>query len=295
MSPGILASSAAPAPAPAAAPYLGDYDPPLRTLLLSHGDGDLWEAFVKARVTSLEDVLLLENADLAEMGVPLGVRNCIRQEAKSAALPVDDAATLKPTVSAPSAQTMAREPPPKPRPFCSTEAEAKAWAAEWWAAYEAHAKDDNGGLYIDADELLAQLDATSAAGGLAPVRLLKLSWLEQRAAKIRAAPNEAARRALALPRRQELEAKHPEAFLSPAEMRALPKGYRGDPTLRLIAISHGWLTPEHPDPLGEQLVAFVKQVQSERSMLPGGAADSCCCCVEWACPLAAQVRRPAVG
>ena len=156
------------------------------------------------------------------------------------------------------------------------------------AASEAHVKGDNGRLYIWADELLAQLDSTSAAGGLAPVRLLKLSWLEQRAAKIRAAPNEAARRALALPRRQELEAKHPEAFLSPAEMRALPGSGHSGSALRLIAISHGWLTPEHPDPLGEQLVAFVKQVQSERSMLPGGAADSCCCCVEWACPLAAQ-------
>ena len=68
------------------------------------------------------------------------------------------------------------------------------------------------------------------------------SWLEARAAQLQAAPNEAARRALALPRRQDLEAMHPEAFLSPEEMRALPKGIGDyDDDLRLIAISHGWV------------------------------------------------------
>ena len=90
-------------------------------------------------------------------------------------------------------------------------------------------------------ELLKQLDPTAAAGGIAPVHLLKLSWLEARAAQLRAAPNEAARRALALPRRQDLEAMHPEAFLSPAQIRLLPRGYSGTADLRLIAISHGWV------------------------------------------------------
>ena len=143
---------------------------------------------------------------------------------------------------APAAQEMAREPRPKPRPFCETEAEAKQWAGEWWSDYRPRVKSDNGKLYIRADELLKQLDPTAAAGGIAPVRRLKLSWLEARAAQLRAAPNEAARRALALPRRQDLEAMHPEAFLSPEEMRALPEGYGGDNyNLRLIAISHGWV------------------------------------------------------
>ena len=149
--------------------------------------------------------------------------------------------TLGPSPGAPAAQEMAREPRPKPRPFCDTEAEAKQWAAEWWSDYKPRVKSDNGGLYIYARELLKQLDPTAAAGGIAPVHLLKLSWLEARAAQLRAAPNEAARRALALPRRQDLEAMHPEAFLSPEEMRALPTGYNGDPDLRLIAISHGWV------------------------------------------------------
>ena len=154
---------------------------------------------------------------------------------------IRDQATLGPSPSAPAAQEMAREPRPKPRPFCDTEAEAKQWAAEWWPDYEPRVKSDNGKLYIDPDELLEQLDPTAEAGGIAPVHLLKLSWLEARAAQLRAAPNEAARRALALPRRQDLEAMHPEAFLSPEEMRALPKGYGNDDDLRLIAISHGWV------------------------------------------------------
>ena len=147
------------------------------------------------------------------------------------------------------------------------------------------------------------------------MKLLRLSWLEKRAAMVEAAPDEAARRDLALPRRQELEARHPEAFLSADEMRALPHGYGGAPNLRLIAISHGWvrssleshaqaapipdaadplapqLTPEHPDPRAEQLVAFVKQVRSERSMFPGGPADSCRCCLEWACVIASPEIR----
>ena len=155
---------------------------------------------------------------------------------------IRDQATLGPGTGAPAAQEMAREPRPKPRPFCDTEAEAKQWAAEWWPDYKPRVKSDNGMLYLNAHRLLKQLDPTAAAGGIAPVHLLKLSWLEARAAQLQAAPNEAARRALALPRRQDLEAMHPEAFLSPEEMRALPTGYGGDdPGLRLIAISHGWV------------------------------------------------------
>ena len=155
---------------------------------------------------------------------------------------IRDQATLGPSPGAPAAQEMAREPRPKPRPFCDTEAEAKQWAAVWWSDYKPRVKSDNGELYIYGDDLLRQLDPTAAAGGIAPVHLLKLSWLEARAAQLRAAPNEAARRALALPRRQDLEAMHPEAFLSPEEMRALPRGFFGDEnTLRLIAISHGWV------------------------------------------------------
>ena len=37
---------------------------------------------------------------------------------------------------APAPQMMAREPV-GPKPRCATKAEADAWAAEWWAAYEA--------------------------------------------------------------------------------------------------------------------------------------------------------------
>ena len=172
---------------------------------------------------------------------------------------------------APAPQAMERESRPAPQPMFSDPAAAKEWAAEWWAGYKDKVKADNFNLYTQKENLLAQLDR-GPDGGIEAVKLLRLSWLEKRAAMVEAAPDEAARRDLALPRRQELEARHPEAFLSADEMRALPHGYGEADTLRLIAISHGWvrssleshaqaapipdaadplapqLTPEHPDP-----------------------------------------------
>ena len=72
-------------------------------------------------------------------------------------MPVDNA--LRSTVLvAPPQQAMAREPRPKPRPFCNSEAEALAWAAKWWAEYEPQVKQDNGRLYIYSNPLLEQLD-----------------------------------------------------------------------------------------------------------------------------------------
>ena len=38
-----------------------------------------------------------------------------------------------------------------------------------------------------------------------------------------------------------------------------------DRPLKLISISHGWLTPDHPDPYGEQLVKFANVVARERA------------------------------
>ena len=45
---------------------------------------------------------------------------------------------------------------------------------------------------------------------------------------------------------------------------------RADKPLRIIAISYGWLTPEHPDPDGEQLRRFAQQIERERQCCPGG-------------------------
>ena len=75
-------------------------------------------------------------------------------------------------------------------------------------------------------------------------------------------------------------------------MRALPRGHVGewgetcgcgstddwsaDKPLRIIAISYGWLTPEHPDPFGEQLARFAKQIERERRCCPGDCFDVGC-------------------
>ena len=96
------------------------------------------------------------------------------------------------------------------------------------------------GTFTEPESLFAAL-RPRPDGGLTPVRLLRSSWIKARAAKIKAATTDEERRRLALPRRQDLEAMHPEAFLSPEEMRALPRGYLDQSHLRLIAISHGWV------------------------------------------------------
>ena len=68
------------------------------------------------------------------------------------------------------------------------------------------------------------------------------------------------RRALALPRRQQLELREPNAFLSAAEVRRLPRGHAGAPyenccpsadqladkPLKVLSISHG--APRLPSP-----------------------------------------------
>jgi len=90
---------------------------------------------------------------------------------------------------------------------------------------------------------------------LPPVRLLKSSWLIARAEKVKAASSVAERRALALPRRQELEARHPEAFYTCEEVKALKRGsdLAGKP-LSVLSVSHCWESAEHPDPQGTTLV-----------------------------------------
>ena len=138
-------------------------------------------------------------------------------------------------------------------------------------------------------EKMYSLMRRGSDGSPAPVRLLRLSWLLKQA-----------RRGAVLPRRQELPE---EAFLSEAEVRALPRGHVGqafetcgslsdepsglrdrfghsDKPLRIISISHGWLTPEHPDPFGEQLARFAKQIEHERQHCPGSCFEVGCslCC-----------------
>ena len=172
-------------------------------------------------------------------------------------------------------------------PVCPTKAEAEAWAAEWYRQYKPRPFDPR--LYLTVGGLLEQL-APGEDDSPPPVRLLRLSWLQAWARMVKDTPG-----GLPLPRRQELEREHPEAFLTEEEVGALPRGsdqIDADRPLRLVAISHGWLTPIHPDPHGEQLVRFVDQVRRERQLCPGGPVDTCLACGTWLCPLAdASIRE----
>ena len=196
----------------------------------------------------------------------------------------------------------------RPKPAFATEATANQWATDWYQNYTPKAHD--GRLYLDPGGLFEQLDP-GIDGSPAPVRLLRLSWLIDRAAKLKAAPTEAARRALAIPRRQLLEQHESNAFLSSDEVKALKiddsaqskddfqDGFRvaqfmaqeNHPPLKIIAISHGWLTPAHPDPRGEQLLAFADQVSHERRLCPGGVLDSLATCLGWLFPCAKPSSR----
>ena len=168
-------------------------------------------------------------------------------------------------------QTMDRKPP---APICATDAEAEAWAEQWWRSYEGHVKAHEGVTYHEPEGLYALLEGDE----LPPVKLLRLSWLLERAAKLEQAKTVDERRALALPRRQLLEQYEPGAFLSPAEVRRLPRGHightaescglscdddgydgggprlltaedRADRPLKVISISHGELrTSQRPQP-----------------------------------------------
>jgi hypothetical protein len=168
-----------------------------------------------------------------------------------------------------------------PKPLVQSQEEAVTFGERVWAQYlkDSEGKPPGDGeIYFKPDKMYS-LMRQGSDGSPAPVRLLRLSWLLEQA-----------RRGAVLPRRQELPE---EAFLSEAEVRALPRGHvgknyencgnvqtmddwRADKPLRIIAISHGWLTPEHPDPDGEQLVRFAKQIERERRCFSGGCCEVGC-------------------
>jgi hypothetical protein len=158
-----------------------------------------------------------------------------------------------------------------PKPLVQSQEEAVAFGERFWAQYDSKGKPPGDGEIYFKPEKMYSLLRQGSDGSPAPVRLLRLSWLLKQA-----------RRGAVLPRRQELPE---EAFLSEAEVRALPRGHvgesgetcggccltddwRADKPLRIIAISYGWLTPEHPDPDGEQLARFAEQIERERRCCP---------------------------
>ena len=197
-------------------------------------------------------------------------------------------------------------------PCASETDDADSWSITWWSDYAesstfAERSQASNQTYVQADSLFALLEGTGERP--APVKLLRGSWLLKRARLLQRAKNDSERREKALPRRQDLEIRCPEAFLSAEEVRSLrrghvgedfehcggccctccnlpslggylferpPEGWQLDRPLKLISVSHAWLTPQHPDPLGQQLVRFAEQIHHEREMCPGeGAADLC--------------------
>ena len=120
-------------------------------------------------------------------------------------------------------------------------------------------------FYVNAETIFKALADTSSR--IEPVKLVKSSWLLERADAIANAPSASEAAALAVPRRQELERTHPEAFFTVEELRRLPRGHeRSGSPLAIAAISHAWLTPQHPDPKGEQLVAFASVVRRAQNL-----------------------------
>ena len=126
----------------------------------------------------------------------------------------------------------------------------------------------------DYEETKSLFDLMEPPGpdALAPVVLLSGEWLLKRAAKLRAVSREE-RLKMKLPRRQDLERDHPEAFLGgdPSKCRqtledpqfGLP---RGPPVisnpLPLISVSHCWHSKAHPDPYGDNLLALADAIEA---------------------------------
>ena len=92
-------------------------------------------------------------------------------------------------------------------------------------------------FYSTPDSICALLEP-QPPGLPAPVKLLDSDWVLKRADSIAAATTDAEREALAVPRRQDLEKLHPEAFMSAEAIRELSKGITGN--LAVGSISHAY-------------------------------------------------------
>eukprot|EP00966_Prymnesium_polylepis_P330751 7386370-Prymnesium_polylepis.3 len=96
----------------------------------------------------------------------------------------------------------------------AAQARVEEQAVQLADALEAFSGEDDlprEGAFRDPALLLAALQP-KPQGGLAPVRLLRSSWIKARARLITEALSDEQRRALALPRRQDLEGENPDAF-----------------------------------------------------------------------------------
>ena len=132
---------------------------------------------------------------------------------------IDSLASVMPQKGGPGHGTF------QPHVTSMTDAEATLWANQWWSRHQDQNTDLRFGkdsLYFLPEPLLALLE--SQDGKLAPVRLLKGSWLLARADMISHADIQQ-REILRLPRRQDLPG---DAFLSVEDVRSLVRGHAGE-------------------------------------------------------------------
>ena len=117
-------------------------------------------------------------------------------------------------------------------------------------------------FYVEQESIFKLLE--NEPDRLARVRLLDSQWILDRAAKLESATSDDERKALALPRRQDMERLYPEAYISIKDLYSLPSNeFTG--ALPIGAVSHAWLTPEHPDPFGEQLLALAAAIRKAQA------------------------------
>mmetsp|Transcript_45979 Transcript_45979/g.144600 ORF Transcript_45979/g.144600 Transcript_45979/m.144600 type:complete len:362 (+) Transcript_45979:84-1169(+) len=114
---------------------------------------------------------------------------------------------------------------------------------------------------LDASDIYAECEARDGLT-LPPVRLLKSTWLLARARDIKSAsPGRTA--ALSLPSRRDLEARHPDAFYTPEEVRALRRGPAlSGRALSVVVLSHRRAPGAHPDRVGAAIVRLCDAMQA---------------------------------
>ena len=82
----------------------------------------------------------------------------------------------------------------------------------------------------------------------------QLKWIKDRAAKLKRRATDEERRSCGCHAGRTSNRDEPEAFMSVERLKELPRkhGMGGVERLHAAASSYCWLTPAHPDPLGEQ-------------------------------------------
>lgn len=125
---------------------------------------------------------------------------------------------------------------------------------------------------LDASDIYAECEARDGLT-LPPVRLLKSSWLLARARDIKSA-SPGRTPALSLPSRRDLEARHPDAFYTPEEVRALRRGPAlSGRALSVVVLSHRRAPGAHPDRVG---AAIVRLCDAMHAAMTTAVADSQC-------------------